>query len=74
MGGVLFLISGFNGLTVLQAQLGEKLSVTDGCSTLQTDGTTKFGDHLQPMILGFLIKPPIVLGLDMSSLDQLKPL
>ena len=32
-------------LTVAQAQLGEKLSETDGCCTLQTDGTTKFGEH-----------------------------
>ena len=32
-------------LTVVQAQLGEKLSQTLGYSTLQTDGTTKFGEH-----------------------------
>ena len=32
-------------LTVVQAQLGEKLSQTVGYSTLQTDGTTKFGEH-----------------------------
>ena len=32
-------------LTVAQAQLGEKLSEIDGCCTLQTDGTTKFGEH-----------------------------
>lgn len=32
-------------LMIAQAQLGEKLSETDGCCTLQTDGTTKFGEH-----------------------------
>lgn len=32
-------------LTVAQAQLGEMLSQTPGFSTLQTDGTTKFGEH-----------------------------
>ena len=32
-------------LTVVQAQLGEKLSQTAGYSTLQIDGTTKFGEH-----------------------------
>ena len=32
-------------LTLVQAQLAEKLSQTDGYSTLQTDGTTKFGEH-----------------------------
>ena len=36
------------GLTCLesvQAQLRDCLSETDGFTTLQTDGTTKFGDH-----------------------------
>lgn len=32
-------------LTVVQAQLGDCLSETCGFATLQTDGTTKFGDH-----------------------------
>lgn len=32
-------------LSVLQAQLGEKLTEVDGYGTLQTDGTTKFGEH-----------------------------
>ena len=32
-------------LTVAQAQLGEKLSDTLEYNTLQTNGTTKFGDH-----------------------------
>lgn len=32
-------------LTIVQAQLGEKLSQTVGYNTLQTDGTTKFGEH-----------------------------
>ena len=32
-------------LAVVQAQLGEKLSKTQAFSTLQTDGTTKFGEH-----------------------------
>lgn len=32
-------------LTIAQAQLGEKLSETDGHCTLQTDGTTKYGQH-----------------------------
>ena len=32
-------------LTVVQAQLGDCLSEAIGFTTLQTDGTTKFGDH-----------------------------
>ena len=32
-------------LTIVQAQLGEKLSQTVGYNTLQTDGTTKFDEH-----------------------------
>ena len=32
-------------LVVAQAQLGEKLSLVPGSTTLQTDGNTKFGDH-----------------------------
>ena len=32
-------------LTVAQAQLGEKLSETASPCTLQTDGTTKYGEH-----------------------------
>ena len=32
-------------LTVVQAQLGDCLSEASGFTTLQTDGTTKFGDH-----------------------------
>ncbi len=32
-------------LTVVQAQLGEQLSQAPGYNTLQTDGTTKFGEH-----------------------------
>lgn len=32
-------------LTVVQAQLGDSLSGSSGFSTLQTDGTTKFGEH-----------------------------
>ena len=32
-------------LTVVQAQLGDCLSEASGFMTLQTDGTTKFGDH-----------------------------
>ena len=32
-------------LTIVQAQLGEKLSQTVGYNALQTDGTTKFGEH-----------------------------
>ena len=32
-------------LTVAQAQLGEELSLASGSNTLQTDGTTKFGEH-----------------------------
>ena len=32
-------------LTLVQAQLAGKLSQTDGYSTLQTDGTTKFSEH-----------------------------
>ncbi len=34
-------------LSVLQAQLGESLTEFDGFSTLQTDGTTKFGTHYE---------------------------
>ena len=32
-------------LSVLQARLGEKLTEADSYGTLQTDGTTKFGEH-----------------------------
>ena len=32
-------------LTVVQTQLGDQLSQAVGYNTLQTDGTTKFGDH-----------------------------
>ena len=32
-------------LTIVQAQLGGKLSQTVGYTALQTDGTTKFGEH-----------------------------
>ena len=32
-------------LTVVQAQLGETLSETPGYTTLQSDGTTKYGQH-----------------------------
>lgn len=32
-------------LAVVQAQLGQELLESDGFSTLQTDGTTKFGKH-----------------------------
>ena len=32
-------------LTVAQAQLGDELSQVSGYTTLQTDGTTKFGEH-----------------------------
>lgn len=32
-------------LTIAQAQLGKKLIEADGCSTLQTDRTTKYGVH-----------------------------
>ena len=32
-------------LTVAQAQLGDELSQVSGSTTLQTDGTTKFGEH-----------------------------
>ena len=32
-------------LTVVQAQLGDQLSQAGHCNTLQTDGTTKFGEH-----------------------------
>ena len=32
-------------LTVVQAQLGDCLIKASGFTTLQTDGTTKFGDH-----------------------------
>ena len=32
-------------LTVAQAQLGDELSQISGSTTLQTDGTTKFGEH-----------------------------
>ena len=32
-------------LTFVQAQLGDNLSEAYGCSTLQTDGTTKYGEH-----------------------------
>lgn len=32
-------------LTIVQAQLGEKLSQTVRYNTLQTDGTAKFGEH-----------------------------
>ena len=32
-------------LTIVQAQMGEKLSETGSFSTLQTDGTTKIGEH-----------------------------
>lgn len=32
-------------LTVAQAQLGDELSHISGSTTLQTDGTTKFGEH-----------------------------
>ena len=32
-------------LTIAQAQLGNELSQVSGCTTLQTDGTTKFGEH-----------------------------
>ena len=32
-------------LTVAQAQLGDALAETDGCGTIQTDGTTKYGQH-----------------------------
>ena len=38
-------------LTVVQAQLGEKLSET-AASTLQTDGTTKFGEHYATYDIG----------------------
>ena len=34
-------------LTIAQAQLGEKLSQSLDYNTLQTDGTTKFGDHFE---------------------------
>ena len=50
-------------LTVLQAQLGEKLSVTDGYSTLQTDGTTKFGDHFATYDIRIPDKTTYCLGL-----------
>ena len=32
-------------VTIVQAQLGEKPSQTVGYNILQTDGTTKFGEH-----------------------------
>ena len=32
-------------LVLAQAQLGEELLQTPGSTTLQTDGTTKFGEH-----------------------------
>lgn len=32
-------------LAIVQAQLGEKLSETPGYTTLQSDGTTKYGQH-----------------------------
>ena len=32
-------------LTVAQAQLGDALAETDSCGTIQTDGTTKHGQH-----------------------------
>ena len=32
-------------LTVAQAQLGDELSRVSGSTALQTDGTTKFGEH-----------------------------
>ena len=32
-------------LTIVQAQLGDQLLQTAGYNTLQTDGTTKFGEH-----------------------------
>ena len=32
-------------LTIVQAQLGDQLSQLGSCNTLQTDGTTKFGEH-----------------------------
>ena len=32
-------------LVIVQAQLGDCLSEAGGYSTLQTDGTTKFGEH-----------------------------
>ena len=32
-------------LAIVQAQLGDGLSEMDGFTTLQTDGTTKFGEH-----------------------------
>ena len=35
----------FESLTLAQAQLGDELSHTPGFMTLQTDGTTKFGEH-----------------------------
>ena len=58
-------------LAVVEAQLGEKLSETQAFSTLQTDGTTKFGQHYATF--DFQSRKLLIhLGLDMFSLEQLK--
>ena len=42
-------------LAVAQAQLGECITENSGFCTLQTDGTTKFGEHyMLPTMLVFL--------------------
>ena len=61
-------------LTVAQAQLGEKLSVSTSLehNTLQTDGTTKLVTTMQLMTLKHLTKKRLtLLALDMFFLVQL---
>ena len=50
-------------LTIAQGQLGEKLSQSLDYNTLQTDGTTKFGDHFETYVKTAEDKPAYTLGL-----------
>ena len=38
-------------LAIVQDQVGDGLSEVDGFTTLQTDGTTKFGEHFATCFL-----------------------
>lgn len=50
-------------LTVAQAQLGEKLSESPDYNTLQTDGTTKYGDHFATYDIKTSQEPAFTLGI-----------
>ena len=63
-------------LTLAQAQLGEELAKEEAdCYTLQTDGTSKYGDHLfLELTMLQLVRQPIVLVYAMCFLALHRPL